>query len=154
MTARPVYMLTNQGFGDDSVDEIIAKQTNLGSDTLDLRGNQLGERGGGALADRLLSELPGVKHIILSGNEVEDRGAVQLAQAKTEIICFNAIHVSSLVCGEQAVAEGDACNLVSIQLASNRISDWGASTLGEALAKTCRSTVRTWLEPALKCASN
>ena len=49
------------------MDTIIADQIKSGSDRLDLSGSDIGEKGGGALADRLVEELPFVKHLILTG---------------------------------------------------------------------------------------
>ena len=58
-------MLRNKGFTADDLDHIIKECGK--SEKLDLTGNNLGEKGGGALADRLNEELPFVKHLILTG---------------------------------------------------------------------------------------
>ena len=56
--SRAMSSLRNRGFGDDDVDAIVAAQVESRAETLDLSGNQLGERGGGALADRRPAHAP------------------------------------------------------------------------------------------------
>jgi len=111
-------ILQSEGLTENDVDSIIERAQKISAETLNLRGNELGEKGGGALCDRLNEELPTVRNLVLASCGVECRGAVQLAQQ---------------------VADG-GCALESIHLGANRIGDWGACTLGESLDKTSKLT--------------
>jgi Ran GTPase-activating protein (RanGAP) involved in mRNA processing and transport len=78
--------LVRQNYTAEDMDAIIEQANESKSDRLDLSGNQLGEKGGGALADRLNAELKFVKHLIMPGDyhtHCHPRRAATLLTAKT-----------------------------------------------------------------------
>ena len=61
--------MARKGFADADIDSVVQQIVTNRFERVDLTGNKLGEKGGGALGDRLNDEMSFVKHIILSGED-------------------------------------------------------------------------------------
>ena len=63
------YVSAEGHINKDLIDSIVQQIVTNRFERVDLTGNKLGEKGGGALGDRLNDEMSFVKHIILSGED-------------------------------------------------------------------------------------
>eukprot|EP00658_Telonema_sp_P-2_P014165 TRINITY_DN15375_c0_g3_i1.p1 TRINITY_DN15375_c0_g3~~TRINITY_DN15375_c0_g3_i1.p1 ORF type:complete len:268 (-),score=64.17 TRINITY_DN15375_c0_g3_i1:10-813(-) len=100
------------GVAPEGLEQIMEMAEAQAADSISLTNGSLGEADVAAIADLLNARLPSLRRLVLSGNRGDDRGAVQLGSALSD----------------------PECGLELLHLGSNGIADWGADTLGKALA--------------------